>query len=154
MSYAPVNMFYLVDSATFDKYMIRKTEDSVDIKQFPAKVSRKIKKILTYLSSVGNKWNILGCIVASADLPKNLNVLSHSAFAVTGKGPEPEHFCVFLKVLLALEVPLKFLCSKAQKKLSAIRKSQKAKKSKKGKNETKKEKEEGSNESTEEASVV
>lgn len=134
-------MFYLVDSVTFDKYMMKKTEASVDIKQFPAKVSKKIKKILTYLSSVGNKWNIIGCIVSSADLPKNLNVLSHSAFAVTGKGPEPEYLCAFLKVLLALEVPLKLLCTKVQKKITAIRKSQKEKKQKKRKNETTEEQE-------------
>lgn len=127
MSYVPVNTFYLVDSKTFDKYMLRKAEEALDIKQFPKQVLKKIKQILTFLSSVGNKWSILGCIESSADLPLNLNVLSHSAYVVTGKGPEPEHLCTFLKALLSLDVPLKLFCSKVQKKLAAVKRDMKRK---------------------------
>lgn len=118
MSYVPVSKYYLVDSKTFDKYMLRKAEDSMDTKQFPKKILKKIQQILAFLASVGNKWNILGCIEASSNLPLNLNVLSHSAYVVTGKGPEPEHLCDFLKALSLLEVPIKLFCAKVQKKAS------------------------------------
>lgn len=137
MSCVHVKTFYLVDSATFETYMLKKTEAAVDVKEYPKKVSKKIRQILMYLASVGNSWNLLGCIQSSTELPKNLNVLSHSAFAVTGKGSEPEHLSTFLNTLLALEVPVKLFCTKVQKKLSALKRLQKnrKKKAKKHRNE-------------------
>lgn len=123
MSSAPVNTFYLVDSASYDKYMQRKSESSLDVTKYPKRVANKIRKILTYLSSIGIQWNLIGSTVTSNTLPQNLNVLSYSAYVVTGQGPEPESLSCFLDVLLNIDVPLKLFCAKIQKTLVRMRKT-------------------------------
>lgn len=101
MSSSPVNVYYLVDKTRFETYVERKNTMDIEKEKYPKRISSKIEKNFKLLAGCNVRWNTLGCTTDSNILPKDLNVLHHSAYVITGNGSEPENFSCFLKLLIS-----------------------------------------------------
>lgn len=126
-----IETFYVVSKKAYDSYVLKKRENVLCVNKFPKRVAKKVTNILKYLSLKNIKWDVLGCVKASEDLPKDVNVLEYAAFAITGRGTPPKHISTFIKVLVALEVPLKWLSLKVQVQYKKIQRNNKVKHGKK-----------------------
>lgn len=140
MSSVHVKTFYVADKDTFEKYIAKKNEVQQEaLSQFPKRITKKIGNILKFLAATGLRWSILGCLLQPMnDLPKDINVLEHCAFAISGVGSEPEFFPLFLKLLASLEIPVKWFCSKVQKRVKKLQLEEKRLKRKNKNGSTKK----------------
>lgn len=64
--------YYVVSEENYNKYLTKKRESDVCVKQFPKRVVKRIASVLKYFSLRGIKWDILGCVSNSDELPKDL----------------------------------------------------------------------------------